>query len=321
MGDVAADDDHARVEEVDRGGEHLAELAAGLAHELHRLRAALAHVADDVAGVLRRDALRAQPRGHRAAAGHGLQAAAVAAAADLEVAGHVDVADVARRALGAAVDPALGDDPAADAGADLDEEQVVVGAPGLVVLAQRHDVHVVVDERRRAEVVSEPTTDAIAVPAGHDRRRDRGARGELDRAGDADARAAHVVVRAAELGEHRVERLLEPGQDRVGAVGDRDLLRRLGQHLAAEVGHRHARVRRAQVRGEHHARVAVEGEHLRRAAARGDAPAGRDDQALRKQCIHALGDGGSRQAGQRDEFGTGAGLTVADQAQEGAGAR
>ena len=39
VGDVAADHDHARVEEVDRRGEHLAELAAGLAHELHRLRA------------------------------------------------------------------------------------------------------------------------------------------------------------------------------------------------------------------------------------------------------------------------------------------
>ena len=299
----------------------LAELAAGLADELHRLGAALAHVADDVAGVLGRDALRAQPRGHRAAAGHGLEAAPVAAAADLEVARHVDVADVARRALGAAVDPALGDDPAADAGADLDEEQVVVGAPGLVVLAQRHDVDVVVDERRRAEVVSEPTADAIAVPAGHDRRRHRRARGELDRAGDADAGAADVVVRAAELGEHRVERLLEPAQDGVRAVGDRDLLRGLGQHLAAEVRHRHARVRRAEVGGQDHARVAVEREHLRRAAAGGNASAGRDHQSLRKQCIHPLGDGGSRQAGQRDEFGTRAGLAVADQAQQGAGAR
>ena len=222
----------------------------------------------------------AQPRRHRAAAGHRLQAAAVAAAADLLVAGHVDVADVARRALGAAVDPAVGDDPAADAGPDLDEQQMVVGAPGLPVLAQRHDVHVVVDERRCAEAIRQSVADPVAVPPGHDRRSDGGAGRELDGPGDADPDATHVGVRAADAAEQLVERPLQPGEHSLGTLGDRDLLRALDEHLAAEVGHRQARVRGAEVGGQHDAGVAVEREHLRRPAARGDAAAGGDDEAL-----------------------------------------
>jgi len=45
------------------------------------------------------------------------------------VVGDVDVADVAGGALGAAVDASVGDDAAADAGADLDEQQVLGVAP------------------------------------------------------------------------------------------------------------------------------------------------------------------------------------------------
>ena len=209
----------------------------------------------------------AQPRRHRPAARHGLEAAAVAAAADLLVAGNVDVADVAGRALRAAVDPAIGDDPAADAGRDLDEQQVVVGAPGLPVLAQRHDVHVVVDERRRPEVVGQPVAHAVAVPAGHDRRRDRRARGELHRAGHADPGPAHVIVLTPDAAEQLVEGPLEPAEHRVGPFRDRDLLGRLDQHLAAEVGDREARVGRPQVGRQDDAGVSVEGEHLRRPAA------------------------------------------------------
>ena len=73
---------------------------------------------------------RFQPGRHRAAAGDGLKAADVPASAhDVVVVGDVDVADVAGGTLGAAVDAAVGDDAAADAGADLDEQQVVGVAP------------------------------------------------------------------------------------------------------------------------------------------------------------------------------------------------
>src|SRR4029079_12861221 len=49
VGDVAADDDDAGVEEVDGGGEDAAEFAAGLADEAHGFGAAVADVAGDVA--------------------------------------------------------------------------------------------------------------------------------------------------------------------------------------------------------------------------------------------------------------------------------
>jgi hypothetical protein len=66
-----------------------------------------------------------QPAGDRSGGRHGLDAAHVAA--DAGVVGrpaHADVADVARRAVGAVVQHALaGDEAAADAGADLDEQQ------------------------------------------------------------------------------------------------------------------------------------------------------------------------------------------------------
>ena len=114
-----------RVEEVDARGEHLADRPAGVAH-LRGLRVPGAHEPHDVAAVLRLEPGRGQPPRERAAAGDGLQAAGVAAAAhDVVVPGEPDVADVPGRALRAAVDPAAGDDPAADAGADLHVQQVL----------------------------------------------------------------------------------------------------------------------------------------------------------------------------------------------------
>ena len=86
--------------------------------------------------------------GQRGAAEQRLQAADVAAGADRPVRVDLDVADVAGAAVGAPVDLAVEVDAAADAGADLDEQEVVdrVGHAA-VPLADRHDVHVVVDHR------------------------------------------------------------------------------------------------------------------------------------------------------------------------------
>ena len=88
---------------------------------------AAAHQRHDVVARRRRlDAGGAQPAGHRGPAGDGLEAADVAAAAHgVDVVGHLDVAEVAGRALGAAAQRAVADDAAADAGRHLDEQQVV----------------------------------------------------------------------------------------------------------------------------------------------------------------------------------------------------
>ena len=88
----------------------------------------------------------------RPAAGQRLEAADVAAAADDgRIVGDLDVADVAGAALGAAMEAAVRDDPRADPGPDLDDDDVVVagrdaGAP----LAEREHVDVVVDPDGRA---------------------------------------------------------------------------------------------------------------------------------------------------------------------------
>ena len=81
-----------------------------------------------------------------------LEAAAVAAVArHVFAARDVHVPDVAGRALGAALQEAAGDDPGADAGRHLDEDQVVGIRPGEFAFAERHHVDVVVDEHRHVE--------------------------------------------------------------------------------------------------------------------------------------------------------------------------
>ena len=65
--------------------------------------------------------------GERSAAGHRLEAADVAAATeDRRVVGDLDVADVTGRALCAAMEEPVADQPGADARADLDEDDVAV---------------------------------------------------------------------------------------------------------------------------------------------------------------------------------------------------
>ena len=129
------------------------------------------------------------------AAGDGLQAAGVAAAARAR-----------RRRRGRATCPRSPAAPcaprrsapslmmpAADAGGDLDEHQVRVSGQCGEVLAERHHVDVVVDERRRAELGGEVAGHVEAVPAGHDRRVDRAPGGVLDRPGQPDADAGEVL--------------------------------------------------------------------------------------------------------------------------------
>jgi hypothetical protein len=103
------------------------------------------------------------------------------------------------------------DDPAADARADLDEEEVVDAAGGpCVELAERHDVHVVVDHDGRAEGGREGVADGEAVPARHDRRHHGGTLALAHRARDADADTVQLLRGAvgAQLGDE-VHRLLE----------------------------------------------------------------------------------------------------------------
>src|SRR6185503_11742241 len=120
------DDNDAGVQEADRAGQHLADVPSGGSEQLGGEHRPAAHQGDDVLARVGLDAAGPQLAGDRGAAGDGLEAPDIAAAADgIDVVGHLDVAEVAGGTLRAAPQRTVADDPAADAGRDLDQHQVV----------------------------------------------------------------------------------------------------------------------------------------------------------------------------------------------------
>ena len=100
---------------------------------------------------------------------HRLDAAAVAAAADLAVLADLDVADLPGDAAGAAVQPAAEDDPGTDAAGDLEVDHVVAAArAALVQLGERAEVGVVVGVHGYAEPPLELLAGQQPLPARHD---------------------------------------------------------------------------------------------------------------------------------------------------------
>jgi len=117
-------------------------------------------------------ALPASLPGQGGAAGVGFQAAASAAPAQHRgSAFHRDVPDVAGGAVRAPVQLPVREDAGPDPGADLHEDEIA-GAAGQAgpLLADRHRVHVVVDDDEEAEPLGEPVAYREVVPARHDGR-------------------------------------------------------------------------------------------------------------------------------------------------------
>ncbi len=160
----------------------------------------------------------------RGPGGHRLDAADVAAMAARAVLVDADVADVAGRAGGAAVHLAVADDAAADAGADLDDEEVGQRALQAPELAERHQVDVVVDEDRRRVVFAQVVADREAVPVRHQRRVDELADFEVDRARHADADRRSPVAARSRIGASssristRTRASTTPGPSRTSAA-------------------------------------------------------------------------------------------------------
>ena len=135
----------------------------------------------------------------------------------------------------ASIDAAADDDAAADASTDLDEQEVVdlAAQPG-VPLAERHDVHVVVHEDRRAEVLRQHRPDRELVPARHDRRRDRYAVPEAHRSWHPDA--GPVDLGGDPFRPELVDQLEGDRQDDVRALPDVRRLARVSDDLQLGVG-------------------------------------------------------------------------------------
>ena len=318
LGDVPADDNHRRVDEVHGGGKDLANQSARFAHQLDRRRLSGTGEVHDGTRVGGLKSFRAQPSRHRAAAGKGLQAAHVPAGTGDFIrlpAGEADMPDVSGGPVRAAVDGAVHDDTATDARPDLDEEQMVHLGPLHPVLTQRHDVHVVVYENRDVVAVGEPLGNRVCIPTGHDRRITRAPGRVLNGAGDADADAAHVVIVAAGLSQQDVEALVRPIQDLLGTASDLDLAGLLREDLAAEVGQCKPRVGGPEIGSQDHAGVVIEGEHHRWA------PAGRlaltrlAEEAMREELLQPLRHGRAREPGSCHELGASSAVGVANQLQ------
>lgn len=253
LGDAAADDDQRWVVEADQGCQQRADVVSGGDEQLHGRAIAAGGRVDDVGGF---DAptFAERFREHRAAAGFGctravsgkgcasgdgFEAAGVAAPADDRlVAEDRGVPDVASAPLATAVQASTGDQPGSYSRADLDVEDVVVPAsrPG-AHLPERHQVHLVVHPHGSVEDAAEPVADGVAVPAGHDRRRDRASGGELDGTGQADPDAPDVGRTCLDLVEDLVEQRLDPAEHGVRAVGDVAGFVVELDYLAGQVGH------------------------------------------------------------------------------------
>ena len=109
--------------------------------------------------------------------------------------------------------------------ATLMKHEVVDVGQVRVLLAERHDVDVVVDEHRHVEAPLHVAGHVVAVPAGHDRRVDRAPGRVLHGPGqaDADRRRGPPVSRRCSASSSR-DRRLRPSRAPLGAVGDVEVL-------------------------------------------------------------------------------------------------
>ncbi len=227
------------------------------------------------------------------------------------------VADVAGAALRAAVQVPADHHAGADARADLHEQdRLVVAGDAAAQLPQRHDVDVVVDPHRHREGGLQALAHREAVPAGHDRRRDRPAGAELHRARHADADAPQLARRRGRR-EELAEQLVDAAEDDLRARRDVPRLLVVREHLAAEVGDRDVDARGPEVGDEQVARRAVEAQQPRRAPAGGRSRAAGGQQPAVEQLLHALGDDGTAQARGPHDVGPGPRRVLAKLVQDG----
>ena len=243
--------------------------------------------------------------GQGGAPGERLEAADVAAPADhRRVVDDLDVPDVAGRALRPAVDAAVRDDPGADAGADLDDDDVVMAnRDPRPPLAEGEDVHVVVDPDRRPIAVGESLADRISVPARHDRRADRPPGAKLDGTGHADADAPEPAGQVAGRGGQLREQLVDAGEAAFRPGRNVGRLVAVAEDPAVEVRDGHVDAGRPEIGDQQMAGIGAKAHPPRRAAARARAGLGLDDEAELHQLVDALGDDAPRQARTCDELG------------------
>ncbi len=212
---------------------------------------------------------RLEQREHIAGRGEGLQAAPVAAAADGARLVEGDVADLAGRAAGAAVDLAADHQAGADAAGDLDVRQVPHAPPAAPdQLAEGAEVGVVVHVHRHAEPPPQLLGGLGAAPAGQDGGRAQRPGLHVDRAGHAQTHARDLGAVDAGGRDQPADQLFRPVEALGGGGVDVQRLGLLGEHLVRQVPDRDAQMRVPEVDADDDARVPAQGDAAGPAAPR-----------------------------------------------------
>ena len=267
LGEVAADDEALRVEQVEHERRGAADDPAGVGDHAPAAEVALVrqaqHLGDGQVAVA-----AAQHLEQRAGRGGRLEAAAVAAAADGALGVDEDVAELAGHAAGAAVEPPAEDQPRADAGRELEVDEVRRAASRAVgQLGQRAEVRVVVDADRDVEPPPHLLAGGHADPARAGSPRSRQRRRRARRAGQPEAGADHARALDAGLGERLADQVERHVEALVRRVVDVHRRRALGEDVRRQVADGHAHVAVAEVDAERGAGRRVERQQDRRAAA------------------------------------------------------
>ena len=203
----------------------------------------------------------------------------------------------------------------ADAGGDLHEQQVLDVTVDEDVLAERHDVHVVVDEHGDREHAGHKARDVEAVPARHDRRAHRATHGVLHGARHTDP-DAHQVVAPSAAGQQILCVGQYPVKDGLGTVGNVDRRVDAVDRLAGKVREPERRVACAEVGSQDDPGVGVETKlHRRASTGRRGLPHG-GQQVGAEQHVDLRADGRAGESGVDGELRPGARLTVEHDGQD-----
>jgi hypothetical protein len=209
----------------------------------------------------------AQQLAQRGAGDEGLQAAAVAAAADRALGIDQDMADLPRDAAGTAKGATVDHQSRADARRQAQVgHDVRAAAHSECRLAERADVGVVVEVDGELEALLHLAGGVQAHPAGQDRLRVHEAARAVDRAGQAHAGGEDAVALDAGLVDELVNQA-RGGVERVlGGRVDLELRVGLGEDRVGEVGDGDPEAVVSEVQADHGAGRLVEGDEHRRAA-------------------------------------------------------
>ena len=140
--------------EANNAGKYLADEMAGFADERLGLSVAVVEQSCDVPGRFCVPPKGLHPSCQSAATGNGFEATAAAAAAQSgAVFLELDMADISGGARCAAIELPVEDDPGSNAGSDFDVDERLRPGPCAALLAQSHEIHILLNEGRDAKGV------------------------------------------------------------------------------------------------------------------------------------------------------------------------